>query len=360
MSETFIGLMSGTSRDAIDAAALDISDSRIILTATHSMPLTDELRALIAAVCDGTGDSLESVMTLSVDLSRAFAECANQLIAKIGHQPRAIGCHGQTVRHRPEKQFTVQLGNGAMIAQLTQSPTVTDFRSADIALRGQGAPLVPAFHRAVFASENENRAVVNIGGIANITILTQDGVVTGFDTGPGNTLLDAWYREHAAGEWDEDGRWSESGTIDESLVERMLADPYFSTAPPKSTGLEYFNRDWLTAFLSGSENPADVQACLRLLTARSIALSIQNAEELIDRVYLCGGGALNGALRRELRSALPGIEIATTETLGIHPKWVEASAFAWLAHRRIEGLPGNIPSVTGAAREAVLGALYLP
>ena len=360
MSETFIGLMSGTSRDAIDAAALDISHSRIALTATHSMPLPDELRALIAAVSDGTDDSLDSVMALSVDLSRAFAECANQLITKIAHQPRAIGCHGQTVRHRPEKQFTVQLGNGAMIAQLTQSPTVTDFRSADIALGGQGAPLVPAFHRAVFASENENRAVVNIGGIANITILTQDGVVTGFDTGPGNTLLDAWYREHVGGEWDQDGRWSESGTIDESLVERMLADPYFSNAPPKSTGLEYFNRDWLTTFLSGNENPADVQACLRLLTAKSIALSIQNAEEIIDRVYLCGGGALNGALRRELRSALPDIEIATTETLGIDPKWVEASAFAWLAHRRIEDLPGNIPSVTGAAREAVLGALYLP
>jgi anhydro-N-acetylmuramic acid kinase len=362
MSEIFIGLMSGTSADAIDAAAVDFSAANgLALAATHSHPLSEELRARISDVSSGASDRLDDVMTLSVTLSKAYANCANTLITKLGGvTPRAIGSHGQTVRHRPQAGFTVQLGSGAIIATMTGIPTVADFRSTDIALGGQGAPLVPAFHQAVFNIPGKNRAIVNIGGIANITLLKSDHDTIGFDTGPGNTLLDHWYRIYQDGPWDEKGTWSTHGTVIESLLARMLDDPYFSQAAPKSTGLEYFNLEWLERHLSGDENPVDIQATLRALTAHSIAQAINQTCADIDGVFICGGGARNPALMQEIQAAMPVVDISTTGVLNMDPQWVEASAFAWLARQRIAQQPGNLPNATGASRLAILGSLYLP
>jgi anhydro-N-acetylmuramic acid kinase len=360
MTRAYIGLMSGTSADAIDGVAATFSTENTQILATHSAPLSEPLQARIKQIVSGAADPLDEVMALDVDLALAFSDCAQQLIEQLQSPPAAIGCHGQTVRHRPQRQFTVQLGRGAIIAAQTGVPTVVDFRSADIALGGQGAPLVPAFHQAVFGSDTEDRAILNIGGIANVTLLGQDGTVGGFDTGPGNTLMDFWHRQHQRGPWDDRGNWSRRGTVDEALLARCLADPYFALAPPKSTGLEYFNPDWLRSQLSGTETPADVQASLRALTARGASDAIRQHHRSARKVYLCGGGARNDALVDEFRSALPGVEIATTTILGIEPQWVEACAFAWLARQRIRQEPGNVPAVTGASRPAVLGALYNP
>ena len=360
MSDISIGLMSGTSRDGVDAAAVDFAESPPALIGTHSVPYPLTLRHDVQSVSEGSRDRLDDVMALSVSLAKAYAACANALIEKIGVKPRVIGSHGQTVRHRPESGFTVQLGSGAIIAEMTGVPTVTDFRAMDIALGGEGAPLVPAFHQAVFSAPGERRAIVNIGGIANVTLLLADVAPRGFDTGPGNTLLDHWFRAHRDGDWDHKGQWSAQGQIIQPLLEAMLSDGYFRRAAPKSTGLEYFNMEWLSACLAGDEAPADVQATLRALTARSILRGIQDNATGVEAIYVCGGGAQNTALMQEIQSVASGYAVSTTGSLGIDPQWVEASAFAWLAHQRLEEKPGNLPSVTGAKRPAILGALYLP
>ena len=299
-------------------------------------------------------------MELEVELSSAFSDCALKLIHQLSFSPKGIGCHGQTVRHRPEKGFTKQLAQGALIANQTGIPTVTDFRSADIAVGGQGAPLTPAFHEAFFGCRKKNRAIVNIGGISNISILTKTQLVGGFDIGPGNTLMDYWYRLHNSGSFDKDGNWSLDGIVDESLVRIFLKDKFFLTAPPKSTGLEYFNSDWLTSKLSGNERPVDVQATLRSLTARAIALAIEKYCPGTDEIFLCGGGAKNTALFDEISTNIATHKLETTIKLGIDPQWVEACAFAWLAFQRLNLKTGNIPQVTGANKRAILGGLYLP
>jgi len=360
MPTTFIGLMSGTSADAIDGVAVSFDQAKVKIQATQSDPISPALRKRIADIMQGRNDDLDTLALLDTDLSGAFADCAEKLIAQLDTEPRAIGCHGQTVRHRPEKGFTVQLGTGAVIATRTGIPTVTDFRSADIALGGQGAPLVPAFHRDIFGSSEEDRAIVNIGGIANVTLLPRNGEVTGFDTGPGNTLLDYWYREHHEGAWDVDGVWSCKGVVDQALLKKLLSDGYFIRPAPKSTGLEYFSPGWLTQQLSGDEDPQDVQATLRQLTAVTIAEAISEKLPQAGAVYLCGGGAQNSALKRAIAVLIPNAKVASTIELGIDPGWVEACAFAWLARQRLEEQPGNLPAVTGASRMAVLGALHLP
>ena len=360
MSPTFIGLMSGTSADAVDGAAVSFDNGAVNIQATQSDPISLSLRERIIDIMRGRDDYLDSQAALDVDLSHAFADCAEKLIARLDALPQVIGCHGQTVRHRPEKGFTVQLGSGAIIAARTGVPTVTDFRSADIALGGQGAPLVPAFHQDLFGSAEEDRAIVNIGGIANVTLLPKNGEVTGFDTGPGNTLLDYWHREHHGGNWDIDGAWSLTGEVDQSLLKKLLSDEYFSRPAPKSTGLEYFSHEWLKKRLSGSERPRDIQATLRELTASAIADAITKRLAQVRTVYLCGGGAQNKALKDAICAVLPSASVSNTASLGIEPQWVEACAFAWLARQRWEGKPGNLPSVTGASRAAVLGTLHLP
>lgn len=360
MPPTFIGLMSGTSADAVDGAAVSFDNGAVNIQATQSDPISLSLRERIIDIMRGRDDYLDSQAALNVDLSHAFADCAEQLIGRLDALPQVIGCHGQTVRHRPEKGFTVQLGSGAIIAARTGVPTVTDFRSADIALGGQGAPLVPAFHQDLFGSAEEDRAIVNIGGIANVTLLPKNGEVAGVDTGPGNTLLDYWYREHHGGDWDIDGAWSLTGEVDQSLLKKLLSDEYFSRPAPKSTGLEYFSHEWLKKRLSGSERPRDIQATLRELTASAIADAITKRLAQVRTVYLCGGGAQNKALKDAICALLPSASVSNTASLGIEPQWVEACAFAWLARQRWEGKPGNLPSVTGASRAAVLGTLHLP
>ncbi|MAF08704.1 MAG: anhydro-N-acetylmuramic acid kinase [Acidiferrobacteraceae bacterium] len=360
MAPTFIGLMSGTSADAVDGVAVSFDNGAVNIQATQSDPISPSLRERITDIMRGRDDHLDAQAALDVDLSHAFADCAEKLIARLDALPQAIGCHGQTVRHRPEKGFTVQLGSGAFIATRTGVPTVTDFRSADIALGGQGAPLVPAFHQDLFGSDEEDRAIVNIGGIANVTLLPKDASVSGFDTGPGNTLLDYWYREHHEGDWDTDGAWSLTGKVDQALLKKLLSDKYFSQPAPKSTGLEYFSHEWLKGRLSGNEHPQDVQAMLRELTAATIADAITNRLAHARTVYLCGGGAQNKALKDAIRALLPNTDVTSTARLGIEPQWVEACAFAWLARQRLEGRPGNLPSVTGASRATVLGTLHQP
>jgi anhydro-N-acetylmuramic acid kinase len=360
MSSAYIGLMSGTSADAIDGVAAEIDEHQARILATVSIPLADTLRQRVQAVSTGTHDRLDDVAVLDIDMGNAFADCAEKLMAELKTPPIAIGCHGQTVRHRPEQHFTVQLGQGGVIAARTGIATVSDFRSVDVALGGEGAPLVPAFHRAMFGSDIENRAIINIGGIANVTLLAKDGSVRGFDTGPGNTLLDHWYRQHKQGALDDRGQWSRQGRIDVGLLKRCCADPYFSLPAPKSTGPEYFNVDWLEVLLAGHESPVNVQATLRALTSRTISGAVRQHLPGVQRIYLCGGGVRNDALIEELRMDFDGLTVDSTAALGMDPQWVEACAFAWLAHQRLTQQPGNIPAVTGATRPAVLGALYHP
>ena len=360
MSSVYIGLMSGTSADAIDGVAAEIDEHQARILAATSIPLADTLRQRIHAVSTGAHDRLDEVAALDIDMANAFADCAEKLMAELKTPPIAIGCHGQTVRHRPRQHFTVQLGKGAVIAARTGIATVSDFRSVDIALGGEGAPLVPAFHRAMFRSDVEDRAIVNIGGIANVTLLAKDGSVRGFDTGPGNTLLDHWYRQHNEGTLDDRGQWSRTGRIDVDLLKRCCADPYFSLPAPKSTGPEYFNVDRLEILLGGQESPADVQATLCALTSRTISDAVRQHLPGVQRIYLCGGGVRNDALIEELRMDFDGLTVDSTAAVGMDPQWVEACAFAWLAQQRLAQRPGNIPAVTGATRPAVLGALYRP
>jgi len=364
----YIGLMSGTSVDAIDAVLVRIDpDNHLHLLATHQHPISDSRRAEIQALMLPGENEIDREGELDMRLGRLFAEAVLAVLKAAGKAPseiRAIGSHGQTIRHRPHsaQAFTRQIGNPSMIAELTGITTVADFRARDVAAGGEGAPLVPAFHNAMFRQTGINRAIVNIGGIANVTYLPGDSgaSVIGFDTGPGNTLLDQWVARHQGRSHDQRGEWAASGNILQNLLERLLDDEYFSQSPPKSTGREHFHTSWLSHHLSGSESPADVQATLAELTARSIAEAIHEwLPGSVDEVYVCGGGAHNTDLLRRLRLRLSDTPLATTTALGLDPDWVEATAFAWLAHQTLAGHPGNLPSVTGANRAVVLGGIYL-
>jgi anhydro-N-acetylmuramic acid kinase len=359
--------MTGTSLDGVDAVLADFEqgEPRLIASRAHAMP--DDLRERLVAIIDQPARvDLDHLGTAHRQLGVVCAEAVAALLSEAGHSAAdiaAIGCHGQTVRHSPDGDlgFTLQIGDAATIATHTGIVTVSDFRSADIALGGQGAPLVPAFHRAAFGAPTP-RVIVNIGGIANISVLAADGSVTGFDTGPGNTLLDDWCRRHREQPFDRAGEWGRTGSVLKPLLATLLDDPYFAAPPPKSTGREYFNSGWLGEHLARLDQPpaaGDVQATLTELTARSIAGAI--AGRAPDAaVYVCGGGAGNLYLLERLGAALPETTVSTTADLGIDPDWVEAAAFAWLAQARLQGEPGNVPRVTGAAREAVLGAVHAP
>ena len=357
--------MSGTSMDGVDAVVARFGQRSVALDASLKFDYPEELqRRLRAAVSNPEQAGIDEVGELDTWVGECFADAANELLHSAQLSTAAvdaIGSHGQTLRHRPdcEHRFTMQIGNPAVIAARTGIDTVADFRRADVAEGGEGAPLVPPFHRWLFHSADENRVVLNIGGIANLTILPASGDdVTGFDTGPGNTLLDAWTRRHRGSAFDDDGQWSASGRIDERLLGRFLDDAYFAAAPPKSTGVEHFNIDWVDRFDVVDIAVEDVQATLAELTAASIAEALRRWAPATAQVFACGGGAHNSDLLARLERRVDTALIDDTGAAGLDPDWVEAAAFAWLAMRHLHARPGNLPGVTGARREVVLGARY--
>ena len=360
MPGLYIGLMSGTSMDGIDAVLVDPSNTPSLLHHSHQ-PFSPQLRATLLALNDPGNDELHRAALAANALALGYATVVRTLLTQAhvtADRVIAIGCHGQTVRHRPESGYTIQLVNGALLAELTGIRVVCDFRSRDIAAGGEGAPLVPAFHRAVFAHPQQSRAVVNIGGIANITSLPAQGDVIGFDCGPGNVLMDGWIMAHQGVAYDAGGAWAAQGAALPELLERLLAHEFFERPPPKSTGRDLFNLKNLEAVLAGNERPVDVQATLCDLTATAIARALNAHCADAREVYLCGGGARNDRLRKRLAALLPDRRVALTDELGIAAEPVEAAAFAWLAQRTLSGEPGNLPAVTGARGPRVLGAIY--
>jgi len=367
MPDYYIGLMSGTSMDGIDAALVRFADPGVEIVATHNRAYADTLRfALQRAAGTPVDEPIDHLGSLDRQVGECFRDAAQALLARSGIPARevvAIGSHGQTVRHQPDgpRPYSLQIGNPDIIATGTGITTVADFRSADIAAGGQGAPLVPPFHDWLFRSADECRVILNIGGIANVTVLPEgDEPVTGFDTGPGNTLMDRWIHRHQGRSFDEGGGWAASGTVIDELLERLLSFPYFHLEPPKSTGLEDFNLEWLARYEVERCQPEDVQATLAELTARSVALHVTTYAAAARRLFACGGGVHNRELMRRLAANLPEISIDTTRTVGLDPDWVEAVAFAWLAMRTLRNEPGNLPSVTGASRKVVLGTIHSP
>lgn len=363
----YIGLMSGTSADAIDVALVEIEPSSIAVRASISQPLPESVRTEIFALFDSGTDEIDRMGNLDQRLAVLFADAVNSLLKQqsvTSAEITAIGSHGQTIRHRPRPPkgapFTLQIGDPNTIAELTRITTVADFRRRDMACGGQGAPLTPGFHQAVFGHAVEARAVLNIGGIANVTVLRPDRPVLGFDTGPGNGLMDAWIYHCCKQPFDRGGRWAASGKLQAPLLNRLSEHTYFGLPAPKSTGREEFTLSWLLDQLRDfSELPEqDVQATLAELSAMTIANALAAYVET-SNLYLCGGGARNDYLRGRIQSYLPRCRVMTTAELGIPPDDVEAAAFAWLAHQSINHLTGNLPSVTGAREAAVLGGVYL-
>ncbi len=354
--------------DAIDAVCVDFDGQFPRLVATHGHPISADIRDSVLGITAGVPHDYHLVAVLDVRIGELFAEAALAVMEKAGAAPasiRAIGSHGQTVLHRPNGDwpYTAQIGDPNIIAERTGITTVADFRRRDVAAGGQGAPLVPAFHQAVFWSSAVNRLVVNIGGMSNITVLSQDPSVpvVGFDTGPGNVLLDAWASVHRGAPLDEGGRWAAQGQIHLPLLQELLQDDYFSLPPPKSTGRERFNVSWLQeklARLPVSVAPENIQRTLCELTVTSLKHAITQYADPPREVLICGGGAHNPLIMAGLSQSLPGSPVYSTERYGLPPDWVEAVAFAWLAERTLAGLPGNLPSVTGARRSVVLGAVY--
>ena len=365
-AQLFIGIMSGTSLDGVDVALCDLNDSQCKVLATHFLAYPQSLKTQLLNLHNPSHNELEITALTANTLATLYADAVNALLAKqnlAASAITAIGCHGQTIRHRPELGFTLQIGNAALLAELTNITVVSDFRSRDIAAGGQGAPLVPAFHQAVFGSNQSNRALINIGGIANITYLAKNGSVLGFDSGPGNMLLDAWIKQHLGKDYDADGAWSATGKVIEPLLAQMLAEPFFALAPPKSTGRDLFNDAWLAQYLGKHEyRPQDVAHTLIALTARTIhdalAQFCSNVCGNVECVYLCGGGAHNALLIQHLQQLLGHTKLTTTAELGVGVDWVEAAAFAWLAKQTIDHKPSNLPAVTGAKGLRVLGAIY--
>ncbi|MES1924539.1 anhydro-N-acetylmuramic acid kinase [Salinisphaera sp. T31B1] len=369
----YIGLMSGTSVDAADAVAVHFDHAgRPDILATHAQPPETKLRAdLLHLSQQVAGVSLSKFGELDQRVGEWFAQAAREVMSKANLRPTdvaAIGSHGQTVRHEPNAPypFSLQLGSPSLVAARTGCNVVADFRNSDMAAGGQGAPLVPAFHHSLFAASDQARIVINIGGIANITVLPANAIdrtdrVLGLDTGPGNALMDAWISSHLKRDLDADGEWAASGHVHDGLLGQMMADPYLDRAAPKSTGREYFNLDWLRAqidSLARPPRPADVQATLCEFSAASIAQAIDRYGPGKEQLLLCGGGARNAELCRRLAHHLAPRPIGRTDEYGLDSDWVEAVAFAWLAMRTLQGRSGNVPSVTGADRPVPLGALY--
>ena len=364
-SQLYLGLMSGTSLDGVDVALLDMQ-GKPKLRAAGFFPMPTDLRQALSELIHSGETSLQKLGELDHRLGLLYAHCVNEFLTQNQldkSQIRAIGCHGQTVWHAPhgEFPFTMQIGDMNLLAARTGIDTVGDFRRKDMAWGGQGAPLVPAFHQGLFFDPNFATVVLNIGGISNVSVLIPNQPVIGYDTGVGNALMDAWIERHLGKTYDADGQWARSGEVQQELLAQMLSEPFFQQPPPKSTGRELFNLNWLEKTFQ--KWPAllaqDVQATLLEFTAQGNALALQQIHSpLPKRLLVCGGGAKNGFLMERLRALLPDWQIAPTTDFGLHIDFVEAAAFAWLAHQRIHNLPANLPSVTGAQRAVSLGAIY--
>ena len=385
MADYYIGLMSGTSLDGADGVLADFSGSTPQVLLSASAPFAPAFQTELLALNTPGPDELHRAALAASQLVLVYAQVVKELLAQAAlqgitpDQIRAIGAHGQTVRHRPQEfadnplgggataGYTLQLNNPALLAELTGLDVVADFRTADLAAGGQGAPLVPAFHHAVFAQPDRAVAVLNIGGISNLTLLPASadaqpaGMVTGFDCGPGNALMDFWCLQHTGQPYDVAGAWAASGQVIPGLLTVLLAEPYLAKTPPKSTGRDLFNPGWLAAQLKGFENerPQDVQATLTALTAQACARDLLQHAPRSTELLVCGGGAFNTELMRQLARALPGIAVLPTTARGLPPLQVEAAAFAWLARAWHRRWPGNLPAVTGASGPRVLGAMYL-
>jgi anhydro-N-acetylmuramic acid kinase len=360
----YVGLISGTSMDAIDAVLVDFDAAPLSLVAASATPFEPALKRRIAAIIDSQGNAaLDEIGQIDVAVARAFAACSLELLRVAGAKPTdvtAIGSHGQTLRHRPDLAipFTWQVGDPNTLSEMTGITVVGDFRRRDVAAGGQGAPLLPVFHDQVFRSDAEDRVILNLGGIANITLLRRGEVVSGFDTGPANRLLDAWIGRHRGLAFDENGAWAETGRCDAALLKLLLDEPYLALVPPKSTGRELFNLPWLDAKLgAAARRPEDVQATLLEYTAATVAADVRRyAPEAA--VYACGGGAHNAGLLAALSRWLAPNRVSTTDALGLDPDYVEAIAFAWFARRTLAGLPSSAGSVTGARGARILGGIY--
>ena len=363
----FIGLISGTSIDAIDCVLVSITDNTPLLEATYTHQYEPSLRDNIFTLCEQEKVSLELLGETEIAIGLTFADAVGQLLIREGleaSQITAIGSHGQTIYHKPQQPlaFTLQIGDPNTIAFKSGITTVADLRRKDMAAGGQGAPLASLFHRFFFSAPDKNRVILNLGGIANISILAKGQAYLGYDTGPASVLMDYWINKHKQVTYDNQGKWAAQGSIDEDLLELLLDEPYFSESEPKSTGREYFKGDWLEARLAKlnhTVNAVDVQATLLELTATTVVTEIENQLEP-DQVLICGGGAHNCALIDRIGELLPGCQVDTTESFGLAPDWVEAVTFAWLAHQRIEENPIDTCSVTGANKPVVLGGIYLP
>lgn len=357
----YLGVMSGTSLDGFDIALVEQND-HCQLIANHYLPMPDDLRQELLALCSSGPDELARAAMAEQRWVQLAAQGIQTLLREQNLSAsaiRAIGSHGQTIRHEPARGFSIQIGNPALLAELTGICVVSDFRRRDIAAGGQGAPLVPAFHQALFATD-KRCAVLNIGGFSNLSLLEPDREVHGFDCGPGNVLLDAWIEQQQGEQFDRDGAWAASGQVQPQLLQALLGDAFFQAQGPKSTGRELFNLSWLEQHLARlpSYDAADVQATLLELTAHSIVAALTAAQQQTEIVLVCGGGAHNGTLMRRLQSLLPTTQVSSTDSHGVPADWVEAMAFAWLAHCCLEAIPANRPSVTGARGLRVLGAIY--
>ncbi|MCL5500232.1 anhydro-N-acetylmuramic acid kinase [Phytobacter palmae] len=363
-SGRYIGVMSGTSLDGVDVVLAAIDDKMVAQQASLTWPMPIPLKEDILSICQGQPLTLSQLGRLDTRLGKLFADAVLALMEREHLSAKdivAIGCHGQTVWHEPtgDAPHTLQIGDNNQIAALTGVTVVGDFRRRDIALGGQGAPLVPAFHQALLAHPTERRIVLNIGGIANISLLFPDKPVRGYDTGPGNMLMDAWIWRQLGKPYDKDAQWASGGKVVLPLLQNMLSDPYFASPAPKSTGREYFNYGWLERQLTSfpALDPRDVETTLVELTAVTISEQVLLCGGC-ERLLVCGGGSRNPLLMARLSALLPGTEVSTTDEAGISGDDMEALAFAWLAWRTLAGLPGNLPSVTGASQATVLGAIY--
>lgn len=361
----FIGLMSGTSLDGVDAVLVEQQDSQVQQIGQYFLPYSDTLKTTLLALHQPAMHELHQAAVMSNQLAALYADAVQGLLDRCqmtAAEITAIGCHGQTIRHCPDlpdgAAYTLQLGNHARLAELTRITVIGDFRSRDIAAGGQGAPLVPAFHQAVFTSAVLNRVILNIGGIANLTYLATQGQVIGFDSGPGNLLMDAWIHQHTGAAYDANGSWAAQGQVNQPLLNTMLSEPFLALPPPKSTGRDLFNHDWLQKHLHQHQDaPENVARTLLEYTATTIADAIQRYCPGTEAVYVCGGGAHNGVLMERIQS-LCDLPVQTTTALGVAPDWVEAVAFAWLAQCCIDGRNANLPAVTGASGPRILGAIY--
>jgi len=363
----FLGLMSGTSLDGVDGVLADFSGAQPRVLAHHAIPFGPELKEALLALNTPSDNELHRAALATNSLVRIYAQTVHALLA-ITHTSAsgvsAIGAHGQTVRHQPGAcdgtGYTLQLNNPALLAELTGIDVVADFRSRDVAAGGQGAPLVPVFHQGIFGQPDRTVGVLNIGGIANLSVLQASGDVLGFDCGPGNALLDHWCQLHTGQTFDHNGAWGASGTVIEPLLKALLAEPYLQQAPPKSTGRDLFHPTWLAHQLSayGNANAADVQATLTEFTALTCVHDVLRHAAAASELIVCGGGALNGLLMQRLQAGLPHVRVVSSGERGMPPLQVEAAAFAWLARQTILGLPGNLPKVTGAHGARILGGVF--